>query len=519
MRHAHGFLRAFWPVFLLSMPLVSLAEPPKPEDLPPMVAFTAEVTLDGRPFPLPSMRTDLGPLFPIQTLAQPLGGELEEGAYGEGFTLKLPDRAVTFGAGSPALTRGESIERLSQPPQGSIHGLLVPLDLLEKTFGDALGYRFGWQPLEERLTIERHQPQELRVLPEMVHVRGATTLAFEFEDRPRYRIDEGEETLTVQILGDRLVSDWRGPRRDPLVAAVAVQPQRIEIRLAPGARADHYTLDRPFRLVFDIHRGGGGDTASLSAEGLGLQVPKRTAGVQTIVIDPGHGGTESGALGPGGSAEKDLTLLLAQALQRRLMQRLPVKVVLTRTEDANLPLETRTAVANQNKADLFISLHVNSSFGAQAHGAETYILSMQASDPLAAGSAEIENASAEAAERSGSDGSDPLYDLQLILWDLAQSHHLAESNRFASLVQDELNSALQLRDRGVKQAPFRVLMGAAMPAVLVEVGFLSNPEEESRLQSPQYRQQLVDALVRAVSRYRTQSQAAPPTLNLGETVP
>jgi N-acetylmuramoyl-L-alanine amidase len=487
------------------------------------------------------MRTDLGPLFPLATLAQYLGGELEEGAYGESFTLKLLDRELLFGPGSPAITQGETIQRLSQPPQESIHGLVVPLDLLERTYGEAMGYLFDWQPLAESLRIERHRPRQIRVFPEMVHVRGAvrgaTTLAFEFEDRPRYRVDEAGERLTIEILGDRLLSNWRGSRQDPLVQSVVVESQRIVIRLAPEAVAEYYTLERPFRLVFDIHAGGErrtvdsprpdsapdvpeGDriTPPAALPAPELRAPRPTSGVRTIVIDPGHGGSETGAVGPGGNAEKDLTLLLARALQQRLMQRLPVRVVLTRTEDANLPLETRTAIANQNKADLFISLHVNSSFGAQAHGAETYILSMQASDPLAAGSAEIENASAVAPEEAGGDGSDPLYDLQLILWDLAQSHHLEESHRFAALVQGELNGALQLRDRGVKQAPFRVLMGAAMPAVLVEVGFLSNPEEEARLQDPAYRQQLVDALVRAVSRYRAQKQGRP-SVQLGEDLP
>jgi N-acetylmuramoyl-L-alanine amidase len=136
---------------------------------------------------------------------------------------------------------------------------------------------------------------------------------------------------------------------------------------------------------------------------------------------------------------------------------------------------------------------------------------MQASDAAAASAAAIENAPAPAAEgmaAAGGAGADPLYDLQLILWELAQSHHLAESQRLAALIQEELNSTLSLRDRGVRQAPFRVLMGAAMPAVLVELGFLSNPEEEARLQNPAYRAELIEALVRAITRYRAQGEAA-----------
>ena len=128
---------------------------------------------------------------------------------------------------------------------------------------------------------------------------------------------------------------------------------------------------------------------------------------------------------------------------------------------------------------------------------ETFFLSLQASDEMAAEIAAIENEAA-----AGGPTDNPLTDLDLILWDLAQSYHLAESQRYARLIQEELNGALGLADRGVKQAPFRVLRGAAMPAVLVELGFLSNTDEEQRLQDPEYRTQLVDALVRATQRYR-----------------
>jgi N-acetylmuramoyl-L-alanine amidase len=197
---------------------------------------------------------------------------------------------------------------------------------------------------------------------------------------------------------------------------------------------------------------------------------RRNDGIRTIVIDPGHGGSNIGTEGPAGTLEKELTLQLARTLRSHLQRRLPVRVVLTRNEDAELPLDTRVAVANQQKADLFISLHLNSSPGHGAQGAETYFLNLVASDERAAQAARSENAAG-----------DPLTDLQLILWDLAQSHHMAESQRFAGLIQEELNEALELRNRGVKQAPFRVLMGAAMPAVLVELGFLSNPREEERL--------------------------------------
>jgi N-acetylmuramoyl-L-alanine amidase len=176
-----------------------------------------------------------------------------------------------------------------------------------------------------------------------------------------------------------------------------------------------------------------------------------------------------------------------------------VRVVLTRNEDANVPHDTRTAIANQNQADLFISLHLNSSLGSGAHGAETYFLSAEASDAAAARMAEAENTADPALpEGRGLEAQD----LELILWDLAQTHHLLESQRFAAMIQGELNQTLQLRDRGVKQAPFRVLNGAGMPAVLVELGFISNPDEEKKLQDAAYRAELVASLTRAIGRYK-----------------
>lgn len=452
----------------------------------------SRILLGGQSIPLSTRAGDGGPLFALRPFAGRLGARLEQGPYGESWELTLGETLYVFGGESPAVVRGEDILELSQPPQIGLTGPMVPLDFLQLTFGDQLGLSFDWRPAVG-MVVQRPVARELLVLPELVHLQGTTTLAIEFSDTPRYRIDEGPGWIDIEILGDRLVNEWGTPRGDALVRNVRIEPQSIRIRLAPSTATRHYVLQRPFRLVFDVYpqqqarEGGSTDRAPVR--------PRNREGIRTIVLDPGHGGSESGAVGASGTMEKDLTLSIARSLARRLEQRLPVRVVMTRNDDSNLSLENRTAIANQNKADLFVSLHVNSSYGASAHGAETYILSDEASDSLAADAAAAEN-------RSGGDGGDPLYDLQLILWDLSQSHYLAESLRFATLVQEELNSALELRDRGVKQAPFRVLMGASMPAALVELGFLSNPEEEKRLQEPGYQSQLVEALVRAFTRYK-----------------
>ncbi|MFP5286209.1 MAG: N-acetylmuramoyl-L-alanine amidase, partial [Thermoanaerobaculia bacterium] len=294
----------------------------------------------------------------------------------------------------------------------------------------------------------------------------------------------------------------------------AIAPQQIRVQLTPGAEVESYVLENPFRIVLDVHQ-----PSSVEVPTPTVARPRLAPGIRTIVIDPGHGGTETGAIGPSGIQEKELTLTLARDLEARLEQS-GIRVILTRNEDANVPHDNRTAIANQNKADLFISIHLNSSLGSGAYGTETYFLSAEATDATAARAAAAANTAATPEPDGTPADPEAMEDLQLILWDLAQSHHMAESQRFAKLVQGELNQALQLRDRGVKQAPFRVLMGAAMPAVLVELGFLSNPDEEKKLQDPAYRGDLIAALARAIQRYKALVENKPdPTAPAPTTTP
>lgn len=467
----------------------------------------------GQERSLPLSYTNEGALVALLPILETLGGKLTAGPLGQSHYLQILDTEFILGPESWVLTKGEDMISLSQPPVPSEEGLRVPVDLLQHTYGDLLGYDFRWRPRFRRLEVERRPPRLLPVVIDRLHSLGVTTLVLQFPVAPNYRIHRRQpDLLEVEIVGDRLQQRWPGGfTRDPLVRKVEVRSNRIQIWLQPqSVAADPYLLSEPYRLVFDISRRLAGPLQGPD------RVPRGEGGIQTIVLDPGHGGSESGAIGPSGTEEKNLSLLLARALKARLERRFPVKVVLTRNEDSDLPLETRTALANQHKADLFVSLHLNSSLGSEAHGAETYFLSLQASDESAASSAAAENRSTGGGEAGnqkrsvGSAGSDDEdYGLQLILWDLAQSHHLAASQRLATLIQGELNETLKLRDRGVKQAPFRVLMGATMPAVLVELGFLSNPAEEGKLQDPAYRAQLVDALLRAILRYRQEVEQSP----------
>lgn len=225
--------------------------------------------------------------------------------------------------------------------------------------------------------------------------------------------------------------------------------------------------------------------------------PQKRSRIETIVIDPGHGGEELGAEGKEGLFEKDIVLDIALRLKRLLQKERDLKTILTREKDANLSLDERTSIANHNHADLFISIHVNASKGKKVKGAETFFLSYEATDEEIRTLAALENNAIGIPEKKLEGES-----IEMILWDMAQMQYLQESSELAETIQTELNALLGIRNRGVKQAPFRVLMGATMPAVLIEAGFLSNPEEEKKLKSGLYREDIARAVYRSVLSYR-----------------
>ena len=210
-----------------------------------------------------------------------------------------------------------------------------------------------------------------------------------------------------------------------------------------------------------------------------------------VVIDAGHGGDDHGARGVR-VLEKELVLDVAHLLASRLRGE-GLRVVMTRKDDSTVPLETRTSMANEARGDLFVSIHANSAPAAEARGIETFFVSLEASDAEAHRVAAREN---EAFGGGGDQGAaDPLVAL---LGDLIATEHLMESQDFARLAQTELAASVLEPSRGVKQAPFVVLMGVQMPASLVEIGFVSNPREAAALRSGERRREIADALARAV---------------------
>jgi len=214
-----------------------------------------------------------------------------------------------------------------------------------------------------------------------------------------------------------------------------------------------------------------------------------------IVIDAGHGGHDSGTLGVGGIEEKDVVLDVALRLGKLLHDRLGAEIIYTRSDDTFIPLETRTAIANKAQADLFLSIHANSSRDESARGVETYYLNFTTSpDAL------------ETAARENAVSDQSIHQLSDLVKKIALKDKIAESREFASDVQESLYGGLEkgnagLRDRGVKKAPFVVLIGANMPSILAEISFVTNPKDARQLEEPEYRERVAESLYRGVAKY------------------
>ena len=220
--------------------------------------------------------------------------------------------------------------------------------------------------------------------------------------------------------------------------------------------------------------------------------------IRTVVIDPGHGGMETGAKGKFGNLEKDITLSISLKLKDLIERNMAFGVVLTRDRDMDVSVETRSAIANNRKAGLFISIHANGAVQKKAAGSETFFLSLNATDEETRRLAYLENNSSELQSRIDPSSDE---DLMMILWDMAQTAYIRQSSQLAELVQEELDALLGTKNRGIKQAPFKILAGVACPAILVEAAFISNPVEEQKLASEEFQTSVAEAIYRGLARY------------------
>ena len=290
----------------------------------------------------------------------------------------------------------------------------------------------------------------------------------------------------TQEVGDGLIDEARLERAgDDAVLRVIFEDASGELRASQLADPPRLVLDfaRPVDRTPRERREGG------------------AAPLRLIVLDAGHGGHDTGAVGPGGLQEKELVLDVTRRVARLLEDKLDVKVRLSRDGDHFVPLRDRTTFANRERADLFVSIHANAHRESASAGVETYFLSSEATDGAARQLAALENSVVQL-EKTPARPAGRLDAVRAILWDLAQSEFQQESSRLAEVVQDSMTQALRIPNRGVKQAGFYVLGGAAMPAILIEIGFVTNPREERRLKDSKYRDEIARAIFAGLAEYK-----------------
>jgi N-acetylmuramoyl-L-alanine amidase len=325
------------------------------------------------------------------------------------------------------------------------------------------------------IDVQAHPLKTRRSVPGSATAAGvpAKTVAVNSAETSSDRAAEADPAKTAMAMQAREPAPMPSTKGSAKTAAVASKTKDNKVvALAPPS------VPKPTR-----------DGQRSLTRALGLKISR-------IVIDPGHGGHDTGTIGPGGLMEKDLCLDVALRLGGLIEKKLPgAEVIYTRKDDTFIPLEQRTAIANSAKADLFISIHANASRDSAARGVETYYLNFTASDD-----------SMEVAARENSNSQESLHDLQDLIKKIARNEKIEESKELAGDIQGTLTERLRLvshreKNRGVKKAPFIVLIGANMPSVLSEISFVSNPNDERLLQNAQQRQRIADGLYRGIATY------------------
>jgi N-acetylmuramoyl-L-alanine amidase len=441
-------------------------------------------------------------LLPIDQVIAGLGVGLLSDAAGGAATLTFQKREVgLYNKRSLASVQGD-LRLLSAPVVFDDGHWLVPVDSIARLLAPLLEAKVEWRPASRVLLIGNVAIPRVTVT---TFVTGdVARVVLEASEKVPFRVEQQEGRVTVSILRDLLDVPFQQQRlAGGIVEAVQfVGGKENLFAITLGRRFQQMKAveqEGPARLVLEFQ----GPPLTVAKVPAAAPAPRPTPTpearvVRTLVIDPGHGGEEVGAKGLQGSLEKDVTLSVARKLRAQIVNQLGLQVFLTRDRDEDLGLDQRTAIANNYKADLFISIHSNASRARDAKGSEVYFLSYQASDDEGRRIAQLEGeAVPEAPAGLGSD-------VALILWDMAQAEHLEESSSLASRIQEELAVVTGSQGRGVKQAPFRVLVGAAMPAVLVEIAFISNPEEEKLLTSDAYQSKVASALARGIARFEQQ---------------
>lgn len=432
------------------------------------------------------------------------GTTAREDRLAGGLTISLRGRSIVLTVDQNVVSVGGRLVNLPSPPVRRDNRWFVPAEFLPRALSLLLDTRLDLRRAARLLIVG-----DVRVPRVVARVDAGTTNAavtFEVTPNTEARVTAQADRLVVQFEAD--VLDLALPSLPPQTFLTGLTagdtPNTVVLTTGPRYASYRVTTSQADagsgRLTVDLLPAATTDAPAAPAvppPDARLVIPSQapSTGLRTVVIDPGHGGDELGTQGAKGTLEKDVTLSVARRLRTLIESRLGAKVFLTREDDRTVSLDDRSAFANNHQADVFLSIHANSAVRPAVKGAEVYFLT-------------VERADAEARKRAGDQATTlPALgggsrEIDLILWETAQARYLEQSAALAGFVEQALAGRVEMSPRAVQQAPFRVLVGANMPAALVEIGYLSNAEQETQLASGSYQDQVAQALLDALIKFR-----------------
>jgi N-acetylmuramoyl-L-alanine amidase len=467
---------------------------------------------------------DLDPLFGVSVREDTLAG---------GVTVSYRGRTIVASAKSPLVSADGRVVTLSSPVVRSGRRWLVPIDFLSTALATIYDRRIELRRASRLLVVGDVRLPRVSVVissagpPTRAEVEIAPAAPVVVAAEPGRllvridadgldlstlpagaglieRIRPGDQPNTVSVL----LEDAAGPGRATVATANNVTRVLIDVPAASESRApspEPRVSSPEIRVPGPESRIPSPESRVPSLDGArdALSDSRRASpgsrAWQTIAIDPGHGGSDVGVRGARGGEEKQLTLDVARRLRALVEARLGLRVILTREDDRALSLDERAAVANNGKANLLISLHVNGSLGPVSSGAEVFHL-------------QLDRESTDVVRAAASEGvvlpslGGGLRRLDLIPWDLAQARYLDDSARLAEVLQEELQRQVPMSEQPLRQAPLRLLSAANMPAALVEVAYLTNPQQEARLSTDEFKAAIAQAIFSGIVRFRAWSE-------------
>jgi N-acetylmuramoyl-L-alanine amidase len=456
---------------------------------------------DGRR-PLPISIVENQELVALDELAAAFQLVVNEDTLGA-ITVSYKGKTIVLTPDQTLASVSGRLISLPAAPTRSGRRWLVPVEFISRALAPIYDVRLELRKPSRLLVVGDVRAPRVTVRYDPLGAAGRLTI--DATPRALSTVTQDADHLTIKFDADFL--DVPNPPLAPPGGQGLVQAVRLvdlitlAVDLGPrfaGFKASSEPVDTTTRLVIDVVAAQT-DAAAVPAPTPpptpelppGFSSP--TSPIRTIALDPGHGGDDEGAKGSGGAKEKDITLSIARRVKSAIEGRLGVRVLLTRDDDRNIPIDERTAIANNNKADLFISLHANASMRRTTSGASILCAAFDA--------ATVEAGEKPRGERVPTFGGG-LRDIELVPWNLAQTRHLDQSTAFAGIIEQHFKGRVPLATQAIERAPIRVLESANMPAVLIEIGYLTNADQEKLLTGDAFQNALTQGVYDAVVHFR-----------------